>query len=87
MIRWLKARSEQRRAGAAAQLGVKPREVQRVKRTAAGLVITTTDGVRYVIVPEHRPDRRGRHGVMFLEAPDKEPAGWALPTYEPPTLW
>lgn len=54
-------------AAAAALLGVPVREVRDVANSPAGDVITTTDGVAYLIADT--PDAEGKTGLMLLAAP------------------
>ena len=68
---------------AAAALNIKAKEVADVEDSPAGPVITTTDGVRYVIVPEDQPDANGKTGLMFLAAPNLT-GDWPMPIYSQP---
>lgn len=68
---------------AAAALNIKAKEVADVEDSPAGPVITTTDGVRYVIVPEDQPDANGKTGLMFLAAPNLT-GDWPMPIYAQP---
>lgn len=52
-----------------ARLGVPEREVFAVEDAEEGVIVTTTDGQRYVEVPADRPDLDGKTGLMFLRPP------------------
>ena len=54
-------------AAAARLLGVNPSELLDVADGPNGIVITTTDGVRYIVVPAEHPDGEGKTGVMILD--------------------
>lgn len=56
-------------AAAARLLGVPAREVAAVELDRRGVLITTTDDVRYIVVPDERPDAEGKSGVMLLDPP------------------
>lgn len=55
------------RAAAARLLGMKPSEIASVVDTPAGPVIATTDGQRYIAIPDDRPDAEGKTGLAFLQ--------------------
>ncbi len=57
------------RAAAAERLGLRSEEIAAVKERRPGVVITTTDGVEYIDVAEHRPDAEGKSGLMLLDPP------------------
>lgn len=60
------------KSAAAALLGIPAREVAEVGNTPAGDVITTRDGVAYVLVPDDTPDAEGKTGLMLLAAPSEQ---------------
>ena len=68
---------------AAAALNIKAKEVADVEDSPAGPVITTTDGVRYIVVPEDQPDANGKTGLMFLAAPNLT-GDWPMAIYAQP---
>lgn len=72
------------RTEAAAALGLRENEIADVEDSPAGPVIETTDGVRYVIVPEDQPDADGDHGIMFLAAPNETGGSWPIKVYAQP---
>ncbi len=72
------------RTEAAAALGLRENEIADVEASPAGPVITTTDGVRYIIVAEDTPDADGDHGIMFLAAPNETGGSWPLKVYAQP---
>ncbi len=72
------------RTEAAAALSLRENEIADVEASPAGPVITTTDGVRYIIVAEDTPDADGDHGVMFLAAPNETGGSWPLKVYAQP---
>lgn len=72
------------REEAAAALGLRENEIADVEDSPAGPVIETTDGVRYVIVPEDQPDADGDHGIMFLAAPNEMGGSWPIKVYAQP---
>lgn len=70
-------------SAAAELLGLPVREVLSCDDTPAGLVIVTSDGVSYVLVPEDRPDGAGATGLMYLAAPT-DPYNGSFPLYTMP---
>lgn len=72
------------RTEAAAALSLRETEIADVEASPAGPVITTSDGVRYVIVAEDTPDADGDHGLMFLAAPNETGGSWPLKVYAQP---
>lgn len=56
-------------ADGARALKISEDEVAAVRDADEGLIVTTTDGVQYIVVDKGRPDANGRHGVMFLVPP------------------
>ena len=54
-----------------------------VTDSPAGTVITTFDGVAYLVVPDDQPDADGQRGLMFLAAPH-ENYGGTFPVYAGP---
>ena len=72
------------RTEAAAALSLRENEIADVEASPAGPVITTTDGVRYIIVAEDTPDADGDHGVMFLAAPNETGGSWPIKVYAQP---
>lgn len=60
-------------AAAAKLIGCKESEVASVGDSPAGVVIATTDGKGYVLVPADQPDAEGKHGLMLLSAPTEKP--------------
>lgn len=58
---------------AAALLGAKLSEVAAVDESDGAAVITTTAGVRYVVLAEDAPDAEGKTGLMLLAAPSDGP--------------
>lgn len=79
-------------AAAAKLLDCKESEVASVADAPAGLVIATTDGTGYVLVPDDQPDAEGKTGLMLLSAPSEKPVAvvdgctlWnAFPVYVSP---
>lgn len=57
---------------AAALLGVKVKEIAAVADSPAGVVITTTDDVGYLLVDKRNPDAEGKTGLMLLAAPTEQ---------------
>lgn len=55
---------------AASLLGVPEREVSDVQDSKHGPVITTTDGVSYILVDSEAPDASGKAGLMYLQKPN-----------------
>ncbi len=72
------------RTEAAAALSLRENEIADVEASPAGPVITTTDGVRYIIVAEDTPDADGDHGIMFLAAPNETGGSWPIKVYAQP---
>lgn len=72
------------RTEAAAALALRENEVADVEDSPAGPVVTTTDGVRYVIVSEDNPDADGDHGIMFVAAPNETGGPWPIKIYAQP---
>lgn len=70
---------------AARALSVNTAEIGSVEDSPAGVIVTTTDGVRYVIVPDDSPDAEGKTGLMFLAAPH-ENYGGSFPIYAQPQV-
>lgn len=68
---------------AAAALNIRPAEVADVEDSPGGPVITTTDGVRYIVVPDDQPDAAGLSGVMLLAAPN-DTGSWPMAVYSQP---
>lgn len=60
---------------AAEALGVPAREIADVLESPAGLVVHTTDGVGYIIVPDDQPDADGKTGLMLLAKPTESWSG------------
>ena len=58
---------------AAKLLGCKTSEIASIGDSPAGVVISTTDGTGYVIVPDDLPDHEGKTGLMLLAAPSDAP--------------
>lgn len=71
------------KADGARALRIEDREVANVLDAPAGMVVQTTDGVTYVVVPEDRPDADGKTGVMFLVPPTDRYRG-TFPVYSQP---
>lgn len=70
-------------ADAAARLGVKESEIASAEHAPEGALITTTAGVRYVDVPEDRPDGEGKTGLMYRTLPDPDRV-YSFPCFVPP---
>jgi hypothetical protein len=60
-------------AKAAQLLGAKESEIVSIGDAPAGVVIATADGGAYIVVPDDRPDREGKTGLMLLAAPSDAP--------------
>lgn len=66
---------------AARLLGIPVREIADVGDSPAGTLITTTDGVIYVHVPEEAPDADGKSGLMYLAKPHSNDAPVGFPVF------
>lgn len=64
-------------------LGIGADEVASAEESPGGLIVATTDGVRYIVVPAEHPDDAGRSGVMFVVAPTY-PYHGTFPVYAQP---
>jgi len=53
-------------------IGAKPREVVNVVDDPAGLIITTHDGNRTIVVPDDRPDALGQTGPLYYPTPGRD---------------
>lgn len=73
------------KADGARALSIEENEVEAVADSPAGLIVVTTDGVRYIVVDEDNPDAAGRCGVMFL-VPPKLPYHGTFPVYSQPGI-
>lgn len=71
------------KADAAALLSLEENEVHDVLDSPAGVLIKTTDGQTYIVVPEDNPDADGKVGVMFLSAPSPKYGG-TFPVFAQP---
>jgi len=71
------------REDAAAILGIKTDELRDVEDSPAGALLTTTDGCRFIVVPEDQPDANGNTGLMLLVAPN-ETGDWPMAIYAQP---
>lgn len=70
-------------ADGARALSIQPDEVAKVEDAPGGLVVTTADGARYIVVPPDRTDADGKTGVMFL-VPPTDPYHGIFPVYSQP---
>lgn len=68
---------------AAAVLGIKTDELRDVEDSPAGALLTTTDGCRYIVVPEDQPDAAGNSGLMLLVRPNAT-GDWPMPVFAQP---
>lgn len=68
---------------AAAVLGMKTEELRDVEDSPAGVLLTTIDGCRFILVPEDQPDAAGNSGLMLLVRPN-DTGDWPMPVFAQP---